>query len=267
MRKLLLALMALTIVITLSSCTKEKMVEITAESQISMENLDEFLFRDDVQYVDLRNHEAVFKYGYIDGFESIPFFDYLDYRAFDRNRTYEFSPDQLEDTSILLRLFDKEKAILLYADGCIRSGYIKDALNHLGYERVFVIGGYYEYIGDHKIQGDGSYEIGNIFFQEYIDDTQEVVYIMYGEYDVAKNITNLRFNILDFDYNCVRHCDTSYHDDMLTIIEEFINDGIFNFNEIIDQLNDTESEISSIEGVDWTILPQIISLLEMEYRD
>ena len=268
MKKIIVFSMVILMVFTLTSCgTSEEELIITADTEISMENLDLYLYRDDVQYVDLRNHQAVFKYGFIDGFDSIPFFDYLDYRAFDRGRTYEFNPDQLRDTSILLRLFDKDKAILLYADGCIRSGYIKDVLNHLGYERVFVIGGYYEYLGENKIFGDGSYEIGNTFYSTYFDSEADLTYIMYGDFDVAKNIDYIYFDVKDENNKSVRFSQEAYLDNELTIIENYIMDNIYNFNEIVDHLEDSESALSEVQEIDWTELDNIIELFNTQYRD
>lgn len=150
----------------LASCTpvEEGPIEILPEDIITMEELDNYMFRDDVQYVDLRNYEQSFKSGFIYSFEMIPFFDYLDYRAFDRSNTYEFEPSQIVREDELFRLFDKDKAIFLYADGCIRSGYLKDVLNYLGYERVYVLGGFGDYNGEHKVLGDGVYSIGSTFY-------------------------------------------------------------------------------------------------------
>ncbi len=266
MKKIWLLSLVFLTVFLITGCG-EKELEITAESEISMENLDLYLYRSDVQYVDLRNHQAQFKYGFIDGFESIPFFDYLDYRAFDRGRTYEFNPDQLRDTSILERLFNRDMAILLYADGCIRSGYIKDALNHLGYERVFVIGGYYEYLGDNKIYGDGTYEIGNTFYTKSVDTSTGFVYIMYGDYDVAKNVDDIHFDVFDSDSESIRYDESLSLDSTLTIIENHIKSNIYNFNEIVELLEDENSDIANLEGVSWTENSSIIELFNNEYRD
>lgn len=266
MKKLLLTFTTFLTVFSIVGCG-EKELEITAESEITMENLDLYLYRDDVQYVDLRNHQAQFKYGFIDGFEVIPFFDYLDYRAFDRGRTYEFNADQLRDTTILERLFQREKAIFLYADGCIRSGYVKDVLNHLGYERVFVIGGYFEYLGENKIFGDGTYEVGNTFYRTFSEDDSNVTYIMYGDYDVAKNITFIHFDVLNEENKSIRLDSEFDYDDELTIIENHIMNSIYNFNEIVESLEDTNSDISSLESVNWNELNSIYELFEMEHRD
>lgn len=262
MKKLVMFSLCLVSIFTLASC-QEKEIEITAESEITMENLDLFLFRNDVQYVDLRNFESVFKYGYIEGFINIPFFDYLDYRAFNRGRTYEFNPDQLLDTSLLEKLFDREKAIFLYADGCIRSGYIKDALNYLGYERVFVLGGYYDYLGENVITGSGFYSIGNTFYTSYTNPTTLNRYVMYGDYDVANNISYVKFDILDENDISIR-LNLTELDSQLTIIEKHLTNEIYNFNEVMEDLEDDQSILYNLEGINWDTLVDLVSLLSIE---
>ena len=271
-------MMLVFLTLVLVSCTTEEPeevieddtpIEITAESLISMDNLDDYMFRDDVQYVDLRNYESRYNSGWIFGFEQIPFFDYLDYRVFVRDGTYDFAPDQLKDEIEMRRLFDPEKAILLYAGGCIRSGYVKDVLNHLGYERVFVIGGFYEYEGDYRMDGLGNYEIGNQYYRKYIDPETNFTYIMYGDFDVANNLESIRFDILDQDGKSLRcNCtgDEVDYDDMLTKIEVYMVGTFGNFNNLYEELLNTESgEIYNIEGVEWSYFEELVNLVELEY--
>jgi rhodanese-related sulfurtransferase len=243
--------------------------EITSETIISMDNLDEYMMRDDVQYVDLRNYDARYNSGWIFGFEQIPFFDYLDYRVFVRDGTYDFTPDQLIEPQELERLFDPEKAIFLYADGCIRSGYVKDALNHLGYERVYVIGGFYEYTGEYRIDGIGGYELGNQFYRKYTNNETNYTYLMYGDFDVANNIVTIRFDILDENNNTLRcNCneDEVDYDSMLTSIENYIIGTFGNFNNIYLEMQQLETaSIYQIDGVDWQYFDDLIKLVEMEY--
>ena len=164
MRKILLILVLIQTIFVVGCTDKtDEILVINTDDFITMENVDEYMFREDVQYVDLRNFESRYLDGFIYSFEMIPFFDYLDNRAFIRNDSYEFKPEQLINENEFLRLFDKNKSIFLYADGCIRSGYIKDILNYLGYEKVFVLGGYFEYDGEYKVLGDGFYNFGDTF--------------------------------------------------------------------------------------------------------
>lgn len=200
MRKKTYVFLSVLLLIFLASCTSnesEEIKEILPDTIITMDILDEYMFRDDVQYVDLRNHEQLLRSGFIYSFENIPFFDYLDYRAFVRNGTYEFSPDQIINEEQLTRFFDPEKAILLTADGCIRSGYIKDALNYLGYERVYIIGGFYEYVGENKVLGDGYYEKGTSFFAGYTDQNTELTYHVYGVLQLDRHPTEIYIDVFD----------------------------------------------------------------------
>lgn len=265
MKKITILLLMFTSILVLSACQKEEELIIEPESLITMDNLDLYMFRDDVQYVDLRNFDNIMKYGYIDGFEKLPFFDFLDNRAFDRDRTYEFDADQIVDEDILFRLFKKDKAIFLYADGCIRSGYVKDALNYLGYERVYVLGGYYEYKGNHVITGNGTFDLGNTFYRKYTDTQTSISYIMYGDYDVANNISSLRIDVLDADNISIRYSDD--YDSILTIIESHIDIEIYNFNEVVEGIENSESDIYLLDTVNWDDLNGLYELFKLEYTD
>lgn len=268
MRKTLLISVIIVLTLALSSCTKETVLEITPDTLITMENLDQYMYRDDVQYIDLRNWESSFRTGYIDGFERVPFFDFLDYRAFNRERTYEFNPDQLLDIPLLTRLFKTDKAIFLYADGCVRSGYVKDALTYLGYESVFVIGGFYEYEGIYAVDGDGKYVHGDSFYNTYTNETTNITYVISGAFDVGRNITEIRFDMIDENGNTFRgttYSETIDYNAMLTIVETYINGSIHNFNELYEELLTPDSEIQILDDVNWDILADFIVLIGKTY--
>lgn len=232
MKKMSLILMIFTMLI-LVGCEDEipveneenttEIIEISADDEISMSNLDNYLNRTDVQYVDLRNFEAKFRSGYIEGFESIPFFDFLDYRIFYRDDNFNFRPDQIINEALIRMIFDEEKAIFLYADGCIRSNYVKEVLDELGYERVFVLGGYYEYAGDYQVLGDGSYTLGSSVY-EYQTFDDGTTYHVSVTYDMGRMILDIRFDITDIDgisYRSLNYSEIDY-DAQLTILENFI---------------------------------------------
>ncbi len=274
MKRLYKLISMLTILIFLAGCDTEKQEDLTdilPEDLITMEILDNYMFRDDVQYVDLRNFDAKFQSGYIDTFELIPFFDYLDNRAFDRNDGYDFSPDQLLDSSLLEHLFVKDKAIFLYADGCIRSGYLKDALNHLGYERVYVIGGFFEYEGQYRILGSGNYSIGDTFYETYIDNSTGDTYYIYGTFDMGRKITSIRFDIVDNSGNTLRS--EGYSDDVdynsnLILLEEFIVSDTLTFNELYDSITNTANPLySKIVGFEEEYFTEIANLIHGLYID
>ena len=229
--------------------------EIKADDLIIMDNLDEYMFRDDVQYVDLRNYESRFRTGFIYSFEIIPFFDYLDYRAFNRNDSYEFNPDQILSENELERLFDRNKAIFLYADGCIRSGYLKDVLNYMGYERVYVLGGLFEYQGEHMVFGDGYYTIGDTFYNKFFDELSGYTYYVYGSYDMGRKIIDIRFDIVDEENISLRSPEYSIfidYNQQLTILENFIISDIVTINELFDGLNNLDdNRYNNIIGYTW----------------
>ncbi|MCK5388391.1 MAG: hypothetical protein KAJ22_03825, partial [Candidatus Izimaplasma sp.] len=88
MRKIMILFVALALTLTLAGCTKEVIVEVEVPvdvivevpielpdipTNLDMEDLDDYLGRPDVQYVDLRNFDDKLNSGYIAGFEFIPF--------------------------------------------------------------------------------------------------------------------------------------------------------------------------------------------------
>lgn len=237
----------------LSGCTgADGPKEILPEDLITMANLDEYLFRGDVQYVDLRNFDDKFNVGYIESFESIPFFDYLDNRVFDRGNIMEFEESHIIDDEELFRLFDKDKAILLYAGGCTRSYYVRDALVSLGYTRVYNLGGFFDYTGDHKVLGVGNYQLGNQFYSTI--DNGGLKYIVSGYLDLDKKITEIRFDVLDTDSYSVRSleydADNNYNS-LFFSFEDFIIGEALTFNELYDEItlyetNDFGSKVNDL---------------------
>lgn len=271
MRRLTALCSLFLIVLILTSCEEEvTTLEITSDSEITMVNLDDYMYRDDVQYVDLRNYNDVQLSGTIDGFVNIPFFDYLDYRAFDRDGVFEFSPDQILNEREIERLFDSEKAIFLYADGCIRSGYLKDVLEYLGYDRVFVLGGFYEYQGEYGIVGTGEFIFGNTFYGTYTNEDSNWTYVVYGTIDVAYNIKSVRFDIIDGDGLTLRgegyDSEIDYHN-QLTILENFLLDQGGNWNQHYQHILEADtSGYDSIPGYDLGFNDDLLALIETVIR-
>lgn len=255
--KRLFSLIALVSVLT--SCVPQNtLTPIEIDDEITMLNLDEYMGRDDIQYVDLRNFDAKFAAGYIDGFEMIPFFDYLDNRAFDRDHTYQFDPSQLINEDIMTHYFKQDKIIFLYADGCIRADYIKEVLLYLNYEKVFTLGGYYEYQGDYNILGDASYEIGRVFYEKIVVNNQ--TYLAYGKLELDQTITEIHFDLLNDSQNSIRQHDPSL-DLSFDIIESYIVQDVLTFNDLYDQLNDLSSPYHHLDNVFINYQDGLISLI------
>ncbi len=151
--------------------------------EVNMANLDKYALRQNARYVDLRNFDDAFKGGYIQGFEVVPFFDYLEGRALVRNDGWNYTSKDMLNESLLKNIFGKKlnEEIFLMCAGGTRAGYVKDALEELGYTNVHNIGGFGDYNGKYKILGDGEYtlpvkmaslddvEVGMDNIDEYLD--------------------------------------------------------------------------------------------------
>jgi rhodanese-related sulfurtransferase len=157
MRKILPVLLALGLLVALLGCSTQT-ATLDGDEEITMENIDDYLVYD-ARFVDLRNFEDMFNGGYIAGFEVVPFFQYLEGRALVRNNGWEFSGADIVDEVTLENIFgaDKEAAIVLMCGSGTRAGYVKEALENMGYTKVFNAGGIRDYAGANKIFGDGEY--------------------------------------------------------------------------------------------------------------
>ena len=144
MKKLLVLLAVLTLSFTLTACNGEEDLPET----MTMAELDGFLGRSDVQYIDLRNFDERMKAGYIEGFEVIPYFDYLKYQGIlsDANGGWVFDTGEIGSQASMREMFNEDKTILLMCGSGTRAEYVKAALESLGYENVINIGGYADYV-------------------------------------------------------------------------------------------------------------------------
>ncbi len=124
-------------------------------AEVTMENIDTYLDRPGAKYVDLRNVEDKYVGGYIDGFEVVSFFQYLEGRAVVRNNGWEFSPEDIQNATVIQNIFGaKDREVFLMCGSGTRAGYVKDVLESLGYEHVYNVGGIRDYQGDHRVFGD-----------------------------------------------------------------------------------------------------------------
>ena len=171
MRTVLSVTVSLLLVLVIFGCTTAGSASTTAspdplaslnreDLSISMDNLDDFIGRTDVQLVDLRDFPDKFTAGYIRGFEFIPFFQFLETRLITRSKAVlqEWNPKKgTIDTSFPLEnYFDKDKSILLMCSSGTRAGYIKYILEMNGY-RAYNLGGYNHYEGKYKVIGDSDF--------------------------------------------------------------------------------------------------------------
>lgn len=131
-----------------------------APAVVDMTNIDNYLWRDGAKYVDLRNVADKYTGGYIDTFEIVSFFEYLEGRAFVRNNGWEFSVADITDEIVVENIFgDKNREIFLMCGSGTRAGYMKEVLEAVGYTQVWNVGGIRDYAGDHKIFGDENFTL------------------------------------------------------------------------------------------------------------
>jgi rhodanese-related sulfurtransferase len=157
MKKLLLVIVAFALTFSLAACAGEELPELPDE--VTMANVDDYLARPDVQYVDLRNFDEKMKNGYIEGFEVIPFFDYLEETEIlvRTDGNWEFAAEDLKSPGALEDLFNKDKVIFLMCGSGTRAEFVLEALESLDYT-VYNVGGFADYDGAYLVTGDGVYE-------------------------------------------------------------------------------------------------------------
>lgn len=133
---------------------------VTLPDEIAMTDLDDYLFNPEWQFVDLRNFDDQMADGWIRGFEMIPFFQYLEYEnILVRTDGWSFDGSQILDEGALRALFDEDRYIVLICAAGVRAAFVKTALESLGYEHVWNAGALANYEGDHRVLGDGSFNI------------------------------------------------------------------------------------------------------------
>ncbi len=178
MNKLLCFLFALFFVFSLAACNGADDTDgelPPLPETITMSNLDEFMFRPDTQYTDLRNFDDQMRGGWIRGFEIIPFFAYLEYEGIlVREDGWNFSASNIKQENALRNLFDEDKNILLMCAAGVRAAYVKTALEHLGYQNVYNIGALGDYTGPNKVFGDDQFRI-TMPPREHVDPLPEVI--------------------------------------------------------------------------------------------
>ena len=132
----------------------------STSSPINSSTLDQYMFRDDVQYVDLRDSKMVLEEGYVAGFEFVPYYSiiasfssgtalYQMRRVIDGDKVYVagqiggFVAQYEESESIINLLFSKDKYIFFISQGGSESAYIINLLVQLGYngDLLYNVGG------------------------------------------------------------------------------------------------------------------------------
>lgn len=132
------------------------------DSGVNTSNIDEYLFRDDVIYVDLRPYSWVAKDGHIAGFSFYPFYDLIAHRNYtdrlfmmdtvyseDGNKIIggevgTFIPNFVESEIVINNIFPKDKYIFAISQSGLESCYFLNLLIQLGYDssKLYNIGGF-----------------------------------------------------------------------------------------------------------------------------
>lgn len=158
-------------------------------SPINSTNLDNYLFREDVQYVDVRDAKGVLQDGYISGFVSIPYYSIIasfnEYEALYKMENIEkddgsiiyagqvggFVPQYEESEDIIKSLFSSNKYIFIVSFSGSESAYVINLLIQLGYNPslLYNVGGVggsagitgYDDIDSNKyfVEGIGNFDI------------------------------------------------------------------------------------------------------------
>ena len=129
-------------------------VDVT-DSSVTTENIDDYLFLDDVMYVDLRPYSWVARDGHIAGFSFYPFYDLIAHLNF-KDRLFKmssnggvgnigcFTPNYEESEFIINELFSKEKKIFAISQSGLESCYFLNLLIQLGYNpaNLYNVGGF-----------------------------------------------------------------------------------------------------------------------------
>jgi len=169
MKKFLLLIAAFALTLSLAACGGEEEIALPTEDLAAINDVDQYLGSDDAQFVDLRNFDDKMNVGYIAGFEFIPFFDYLQGEGIlvKSASTWTFTDGDIKDADALKNLFDQEKTIILMCGSGARAGYVKAALESIGYTKVINAGGISTYSGDYKVLGDNSFQLNPLTKGDY----------------------------------------------------------------------------------------------------
>lgn len=152
MKKILVVIMILFFAVGCSKNNnipkKQNAVDNSAiNSPINSTNLDEYMNRDDVQYIDLRSSRMVLEEGYVAGFSFVPFYNIIasfsgEGTLYKMEKVGENKAGAVggfvalyeESDNIIKSLFDENKYIFLISQGGSESAYVINLLLQLGYD-------------------------------------------------------------------------------------------------------------------------------------
>lgn len=168
-----------------------------SDSSVTTKNLDNYLFRKDTLYVDLRPYSWVMRYGYIAGFSFYPFYDLLAHHSYegrlftmgeDLGSIGSYIPNFVESETILYSLFPENKNIFVISTSGDEGCYFLNLLIQYGYDpsKLYNVGGFsnnagFEYIAYANLDNPKYLVQGN----EFLNDNLKVTF------DFTKDLTPL----------------------------------------------------------------------------
>ena len=138
------------------------------ESPLNTKNIDEYLFRNDCIYVDMREVNQFNSEGYIAGFTNVPFYKLIASLNKEANTLYtiqkvvenkevvigfgdinSYTPKYNESSKVINDIFNKKKNILLISSAGVESFYTANLLIQLGYDpsKIYNVGGFSNSVG------------------------------------------------------------------------------------------------------------------------
>ncbi len=119
-----------------------------SESPVNPFNIDDYLFRDDCIYIDLRSPDSFYKEGHIAGFINVPFYGYIAGFPGDKKSLFEmvkkkgaylgdkgtFIDNYTMSRQLVFDMFDKNKKIIAVSTAGVESCYFLNLLSQLGYK-------------------------------------------------------------------------------------------------------------------------------------
>ncbi len=265
MKKLFILVAVLTLTFTLSGCGEDVK---DLPDEMTMAELDDYLGRDDVQYVDLRDFDEKMVSGYVQGFEAIPYFDYLKYQGIlnDANGGWVFDDGEVLSEASMKALFNMDKTILLMCGSGTRAEYVKAALESIGFTDVINIGGFAAYVtaeGEAVVLGGDAYTNVPNVKGDYTPGTyfgsSDALYTAVVVINVDGGIQSIFFDAV----NCSTDSNSDGTKDSDCSTKQILGDG-YNMvtygganQEWYMQANELAAAILAAQGIDteWAVIP------------
>lgn len=179
------------------------------DSGVTTKNINNYLFREDTIYVDLRPYSWVIKDGHIAGFGFYPFYDLiahrqLEDRLFSMDVIYNedgskilggevgsFTPNYEESVMVINKLFPKDKYIFAISQSGLECCYFLNLLIQLDYDptKLYNVGGFsistgFENVAYKDIETPTYLVKGNVMISSKINET----------FDFMKQLTPIQDN-------------------------------------------------------------------------